>query len=137
MTDEPSIVAHVLDLRVALIGYGEVGRIFGQALVSKGVARVTAYDILLDQPSRSAEMRNRATRDGVRLATSAAAAAIQADIIISAVTASAPLDAPQLFIAPRPHPLTQYINLQGVRVAHAKRITLNEHASRMRRVGRE
>jgi hypothetical protein len=48
MTNEPSIVAHVPDLRIALVGYGEVGRIFGEALATRGVARVTAYDILLN-----------------------------------------------------------------------------------------
>jgi 3-hydroxyisobutyrate dehydrogenase-like beta-hydroxyacid dehydrogenase len=93
MTNEPSIVAHVPDLRIALIGYGEVGRIFGEALATRGVARVTAYDILLDQPSRTDEMRNQAMRDNVRLAPSAASAVAEADIVISAVTASGTRDA--------------------------------------------
>jgi 3-hydroxyisobutyrate dehydrogenase-like beta-hydroxyacid dehydrogenase len=79
--------------RIALIGYGEVGRIFGQALVARGVASVTAYDILLDDPSSGCEMRDRAVCDGVQLATSTASAVAECDLVISAVTASAARDA--------------------------------------------
>ena len=93
MTNELPIPSSVHDLRIGLIGYGEVGRIFGQALTARGVGQVTAYDILLDDPSRSSEMRDRAARDGLQLAASAASAVAEADIVISAVTASATLDA--------------------------------------------
>jgi 3-hydroxyisobutyrate dehydrogenase-like beta-hydroxyacid dehydrogenase len=93
MNNEPPVIVSLPDLRIALIGYGEVGRIFGQSLATCGVAQVTVYDILLDQPSRSNEMRDRAACDGVQLATSAASAVAQADIVISAVTASGTRDA--------------------------------------------
>jgi hypothetical protein len=39
------------------------------------------------------------------------------------------LEAPQLFIAPKAHPLTQYLNLQGVRLAKAKRVNLQDRAT--------
>ena len=83
----------VATTEIALIGYGEVGGIFGQALAARGVAGVTAWDILLPDAARSAAMRERARRDGVRLASDAAAAVAGADLVISAVTASATRDA--------------------------------------------
>ena len=82
-------------LRIALIGYGEVGGIFGAALVKRGVAHVTAYDVLVHDASRAAAMRARADADGVRIADSATAATDGADLVISAVTASATRDAAQ------------------------------------------
>ena len=80
-------------LRIALIGYGEVGTIFGRALARRGVARVTAYDILFADVRRSAPMRDRAAEDHVRMAATAADAVADADLVISAVTASATRDA--------------------------------------------
>ncbi len=76
------------NLRIALIGYGEVGGIFGQALAARGVAAVTAWDVKLPDAGASAAMRQRAARDGVTLAASAADAVAQADLVICAVTAS-------------------------------------------------
>lgn len=38
------------------------------------------------------------------------------------------LDTPQIFLAPRPHPLTQHITLQGARLAKAQKLTLREPA---------
>jgi 3-hydroxyisobutyrate dehydrogenase-like beta-hydroxyacid dehydrogenase len=75
-------------MRVALIGYGEVGGIFGQALAVRGVAGLAAYDILLPDAAMSVGMRERAARDGVALRHSAAAAAGDADLVVCAVTAS-------------------------------------------------
>ncbi len=92
MTQAASIVPGLPDLRIALIGYGEVGQIFGQALIASGVAQVRAFDILLGDPSRNGKMRERAARDGLQLAPSAAAAVADCDIVISAVTASATRD---------------------------------------------
>ena len=83
----------VNSLRIALIGYGEVGGIFGAALVKRGVAKVTAYDVLLGDASRAAALRARADADGVRIADSVAVATERADLVISAVTASATRDA--------------------------------------------
>jgi len=73
---------------IALIGYGEVGTIFGRALAAGG-ARVAAYDILVGDTARSTALAERAQADGIRLASSAADAVTAAEIVIIAVTASA------------------------------------------------
>ena len=46
-----------------------------------------------------------------------------------AAKAEGALEAPQLFVAPRPHPLTQYLNLQGVRLAKAKRVSIQDRVT--------
>jgi hypothetical protein len=43
--------------------------------------------------------------------------------------ASGTLDAPQLFLTPRPHPITQHLSLHGVRLAQARHVTLNDAAA--------
>jgi len=75
-------------IRVALIGYGEVGAIFGAALMQAGIGAVTAFDILIDDARWAAAAGARAARDDVTLASSATAAIANADLIISAVTAA-------------------------------------------------
>jgi 3-hydroxyisobutyrate dehydrogenase-like beta-hydroxyacid dehydrogenase len=74
-------------MRIALIGYGEVGGIFGHALAPRA-SSLAAFDIRV-----TSEMRERAQRDRVRLAASAAEAVREADLVISAVTARATRDA--------------------------------------------
>jgi 3-hydroxyisobutyrate dehydrogenase len=74
--------------RVAMIGYGEVGRIFGAALRKAGVPAVVAFDVLVDDPRWSAPARAIAARDGVMLAPDADAAIAGSDVVISAVTAA-------------------------------------------------
>ena len=86
--DASAALPSIAGLRIALIGYGEVGGIFGAALAARGVAQVTAFDLLLADATGAPRMRERAGRDGVRLADSAAAATRGADLVISAVTAS-------------------------------------------------
>jgi len=73
-------------MHVALIGYGEVGRILAEDLRAAGVA-VSAYDLKLDSAAGYA-MRSHARQHGAALAESHAAAAGEADLVISAVTAS-------------------------------------------------
>ena len=75
--------------RVALIGFGEVGGIFGAALAQRGVAALTAYDILLGDSALGAAMQAKAGRARVTLAASPQQAVADADVVISAVTASA------------------------------------------------
>ncbi len=73
-------------MKVALIGYGEVGKILAEDLRRQDVA-VTAFDLKLhselDDPMREHALLNR-----VQLADSHADAARGADLVISAVTAS-------------------------------------------------
>lgn len=75
-------------LRVALIGYGEVGRIFAAALARAGVQSVTAYDVLVTDAARSQPAQARAREDGVVLCATAAEAVQRAHLVISAVTAA-------------------------------------------------
>jgi len=71
---------------VALIGYGEVGRILAEDLRAQGVA-VSAYDLKLAGDAGDA-LRTHAAQHGVVLATSHPEAVRGADLVVSAVTAS-------------------------------------------------
>jgi len=75
--------------RVCLIGFGEVGQILAADLAD--VADLSAYDILFDKPDSipSRALKNQKVRAG----KSAAEAATDADIVLSAVTAASDLDA--------------------------------------------
>lgn len=75
-------------MRIGLIGYGEVGKIFAQALRESGAAWVGAYDILLKDPTAAPGMRAHAERAGVTALDSMAALLDRAEVVISAVTAS-------------------------------------------------
>jgi len=72
--------------RVGLVGYGEVGRILAEDLRAQGVS-VAAFDLKLDGP-QAEPLREHAAAHGVTLAGSHAALAGDADLIVSAVTAS-------------------------------------------------
>ena len=73
-------------MSVALIGYGEVGRILAEDLRPRGV-QVTAYDLKLEG-SAAAGLHEHAAAHGVVLAASPAQAVAGAELVISAVTAS-------------------------------------------------
>ena len=72
--------------RIALIGYGEVGRILAEDLRAQGVA-VVAFDLKLGSEAGNT-MREHAAAQGVSLSASHADAVRGADLVISAVTAS-------------------------------------------------
>jgi 3-hydroxyisobutyrate dehydrogenase-like beta-hydroxyacid dehydrogenase len=74
--------------RIALIGFGEAGSILGGDLASAGL-EVTMYDLLLDAPATRGAMQEKAQQLGVRALDSLPAAAAGAQLVISAVTASA------------------------------------------------
>ncbi len=76
------------ELSIALIGYGEVGKIFARDFIAAGAA-VSAYDILLKDPAKAPAMAAYAEAAKVRLGANAADAARGADFVISAVTANA------------------------------------------------
>ena len=76
---------------VCLIGLGEVGRLFAEQLKARGVARITAFDVLFGQAA-SRPARN-AAETGVLACASAAEAARGAELVISAVTAAQALAA--------------------------------------------
>lgn len=75
-------------LRLAFIGYGEVGTRFTRDLVQRPDVSITAYDILVDTPATAEAWRARARAAGAVPANSAAEACADAALVISAVTAS-------------------------------------------------
>ncbi|CAM5222734.1 3-hydroxyisobutyrate dehydrogenase-like beta-hydroxyacid dehydrogenase OS=Castellaniella defragrans OX=75697 GN=HNR28_001892 PE=4 SV=1 [Castellaniella defragrans] len=75
------------DTRLGLIGYGEVGGIFCAGLAAQ-MESVCAWDLKLADAALAAPLRERAARDQVSLCTSAAELCTQADLVVSAVTAS-------------------------------------------------
>jgi 3-hydroxyisobutyrate dehydrogenase-like beta-hydroxyacid dehydrogenase len=75
--------------RVGLVGYGEVGKIFGAGLKGgAGVADVSAWDLKFAERSVRDAERADALRAGVTAMDSMQALCADADLIISAVTAS-------------------------------------------------
>ncbi len=79
-----------LDLHIALVGYGEVGKIFAKELIARG-AQISFFDILLADADAGAAMRTHAASLGARPCASLAAALADARVAISAVTASSTL----------------------------------------------
>jgi 3-hydroxyisobutyrate dehydrogenase-like beta-hydroxyacid dehydrogenase len=73
--------------RIAVIGFGEAGTILGADLAATG-CEVSTYDILFDAPGSQAAMRAKAERARVRAADTLADAVAEAQLVISAVTAS-------------------------------------------------
>lgn len=75
--------------RLCIIGFGEAGAIFSAALA--GHAPVRSYDILQGTPAFKKKVTQFA-QSGIALATSAAEAAQDAELVLSMVTAAASLD---------------------------------------------
>ena len=73
-------------MHIALIGYGEVGRILAEDLRAQGVA-VCAYDLKLGS-DHGQPLREHAAAHGVVIAASHAPAVHGADLVVCAVTAS-------------------------------------------------
>jgi 3-hydroxyisobutyrate dehydrogenase-like beta-hydroxyacid dehydrogenase len=71
---------------IALIGYGEVGRILAEDLRARGES-VVAFDLKLGSEAGAA-MREHASKHGITLAASHADAVRDAALVVSAVTAS-------------------------------------------------
>ena len=80
-------------MNIALIGYGEVGKILAEDLRARGVA-VSAYDLKLDS-DHSQPLREHAAAHDVVLAASHALAVHGVDLVVSAVTASQTVAAAQ------------------------------------------
>jgi 3-hydroxyisobutyrate dehydrogenase-like beta-hydroxyacid dehydrogenase len=73
--------------KIAIIGFGEVGGIFGRDFADRGID-VAMYDILLDAPASRDAMFAKARSCGVRACESAGDCVDDRELIISAVTAS-------------------------------------------------
>jgi 3-hydroxyisobutyrate dehydrogenase-like beta-hydroxyacid dehydrogenase len=80
--------------KICFIGFGEAGQAVASGLREAGVASIAAWDILFPD-GRGAALKAAAEAISVRLASSAADAVRDAEIIISAVTAAASLEAAQ------------------------------------------
>lgn len=75
-------------LKLAFIGFGEVGARFTRDLVARPDVVVNAYDVLAERPETAEAWREKARAAGATPFSSAAAACAEASIVISAVTAS-------------------------------------------------
>jgi 3-hydroxyisobutyrate dehydrogenase-like beta-hydroxyacid dehydrogenase len=80
--------------RIAFIGLGEAGQAMAAGLREDGVSDITAWDILFPVSS-GAKLIEAANASGVRVASSAADAVRDADIVIAAVTAASSREAAQ------------------------------------------
>ena len=79
-------------IRLGLIGYGEVGKIFSAGLKAQpGVAAVGAWDLKFARADTRAAERAHAAAAGVQAHDSAAALCAASELVISAVTASSTL----------------------------------------------
>jgi len=77
--------------RIGLVGFGEVGGIFGRDFAEQGI-RVSVYDILFHSPDSRAAMFQKARNCGVEACHSLAECVREAELVISAVTASSSLE---------------------------------------------
>jgi len=80
-------------MRIAVIGFGEVGRTWARTLKEAGPGVEAAYDILFADKSGGSDAENEARRLGVKVCRASADAIEGADWIVSAVTASSSLEA--------------------------------------------
>ncbi len=80
---------HLDPRRIALIGFGEVGQRFGREFLATGRFAVSTYDILFDNSAAGTALREKARESQIEACASAAAAAEGAQIVFSAVTATA------------------------------------------------
>lgn len=101
-----------LDLKVGVVGYGEVGTILSRALSEKGLAWVGAWDLLFSDSIRGPAMKARAREQCVDACESLAALLARADIVISAVTAANALDVASE-AAPAIRPGTFFLDLNS------------------------
>jgi 3-hydroxyisobutyrate dehydrogenase-like beta-hydroxyacid dehydrogenase len=77
--------------RICLIGFGEVGQTLAEDLLKAGVKNLTAYDLLFRKADSAPSVA--AERIGVKACANANKAALNAELILCAVTAASDLDA--------------------------------------------
>jgi 3-hydroxyisobutyrate dehydrogenase-like beta-hydroxyacid dehydrogenase len=80
--------------RLCFIGFGEAGQAIASGLRDAGVTSIAAWDILFPK-GEGATLKQAGEAIGARLATSAADAVANSDIIVAAVTAESSLAAAQ------------------------------------------
>jgi len=98
--------------RLCFIGFGEAGQAIASGLREAGVEHVAAWDILFPK-NEGAKLKQAGEAMGARLATSAADAVSNSDIIVAAVTASSSLEAAQS-VAPHIKGNPYYLDINSV-----------------------
>jgi 3-hydroxyisobutyrate dehydrogenase-like beta-hydroxyacid dehydrogenase len=98
--------------RVSFIGFGEAGQAIASGLREAGIERIAAWDILFPS-AEGARLRAAGEKSGVRLASSAADAVAQTDIVIAAVTAASSLEAARS-VAPHLSSNPYYLDINSV-----------------------
>jgi len=73
--------------KIAIVGFGEAGPVFGAAFLNAGVPRVSAYDILIDDPETAEKQRAKTEALGIEAAATIGEAVAGADVVLSTVTA--------------------------------------------------
>ncbi len=79
-------------VNLTIIGFGEVGQTFARDFLARGDVRVSTHDIKFASTDAGPALLEKARVAGVATAESHAAACANADIVISAVTASSALE---------------------------------------------
>jgi 3-hydroxyisobutyrate dehydrogenase-like beta-hydroxyacid dehydrogenase len=97
-----------MTLKIAFIGFGEVGQLFTEQLSRRPDVEIAVYDVLFDDGLAGADLKRTAARSGAHAAESSAGACQGSHFVISAVTAysavtaareaSAALDRSQIYI---------------------------------------
>ena len=98
--------------RIAFIGFGEAGQAIASGLRDGGIERISAWDILFPK-AEGEKLKAAGNEMGVRLATSAADAVRDSDIVISAVTAASSYEAAQS-VAPHLAGNPWYLDINSV-----------------------
>jgi 3-hydroxyisobutyrate dehydrogenase-like beta-hydroxyacid dehydrogenase len=98
--------------RLCFIGFGEAGQAIASGLREAGVERIAAWDILFAK-DEGARLKQAGEKMGARLASSAADAVANSDIIVSAVTAASSLEAAQS-VAPHIAGNPYYLDINSV-----------------------
>ena len=98
--------------RLCFIGFGEAGQAIASGLRDAGVTSIAAWDILFPQ-AEGATLKHAGEAIGARLATSAADAVANSDIIVAAVTAASSLEAARS-VAPHIAGNPYYLDINSV-----------------------
>src|SRR5947209_13648771 len=98
--------------RLCFIGFGEAGQAIASGLREAGVEHIVAWDILFLKEEGTA-LKDAGAKIGARLASSAADAVSNSDIIVSAVTAGSSIDAAQS-VAPHLSGNPYYLDVNSV-----------------------
>jgi len=102
-----------MGMTLGIIGYGEVGGIFGRGLLDQsGIDAIWVWDLKFADPAAGAAAIAAAEIDGMRVADGMATLCANADLVISAVTASNTLAVAEE-VAPHARAGTRFLDLNS------------------------